>query len=109
MLDHLTIRVSNLAETRRFYSAVLDREPVGDEYLEWDDFSIAPQEDERLVTRHLHVAFAAQSREDVDALWRRGIDAGYRSDGEPGLRPQYADDYYGGFLLDPDGYVRTLS
>ena len=37
------------------------------------------------------------------AFWRRGVDAGYRSDGEPGLRPQYRPDYYGGFLLDPDG------
>jgi catechol 2,3-dioxygenase-like lactoylglutathione lyase family enzyme len=39
----------------------------------------------------------------VDAFWRRGVDAGYRSDGEPGVRPQYTPDYYGGFLLDPDG------
>jgi catechol 2,3-dioxygenase-like lactoylglutathione lyase family enzyme len=103
MLDHVTIRVSDLAESRRFYSAVLDRDPVGEEYLEWDDFSIAPTEAERPVTRHLHVAFAARSRKDVDAFWQRGLEAGYRSDGEPGLRPLYTPDYYGGFLLDPDG------
>ena len=103
MLDHVTIRVSDVAESRHFYSAVLDRGPVGDEYLEWDDFSIAPTEAGRPVTRHLHVAFAARSREDVDAFWQRGVEAGYRSDGEPGPRQLYTPDYYGGFLLDPDG------
>jgi catechol 2,3-dioxygenase-like lactoylglutathione lyase family enzyme len=103
MLDHVTIRVSSLEGSRRFYSTVLGREPVGEEYLEWDDFSIAPEEADRPVTRHLHVAFAARSCEDVDAFWRRGVDAGYPSDGEPGPRPQYTPDYYGGFLLDPDG------
>jgi predicted lactoylglutathione lyase len=39
----------------------------------------------------------------VDACWRVGTDAGFESDGEAGPRPQYGDDYYGGFLLDPDG------
>jgi catechol 2,3-dioxygenase-like lactoylglutathione lyase family enzyme len=103
MFDHVTIRVSDLAESTRFYSQVLESEPEGDEYREWDDFSIAPAEDDHPVTRHLHVAFAAPSQEAVNAFWRRGVEAGYRSDGEPGLRPQYRPDYYGGFLLDPDG------
>lgn len=103
MLDHVTIRVSDLAASKAFYSTVLAREPEGDEFLEWDDFSIAPVEEDRPLTRHLHVAFAAPSHDEVDAFWRRGVDAGYRSDGEPGLRPQYDPEYYGGFLLDPDG------
>ena len=55
------------------------------------------------LTRNLHVAFAATSRPEVDAFWRRGVEAGYRSDGDPGPRPQYSADYYGAFLLDPDG------
>jgi catechol 2,3-dioxygenase-like lactoylglutathione lyase family enzyme len=103
MLDHVTIRVSDLDESRRFYSTVFDRTPVGEEYFEWDDFSIAPAEEGRPLTRHVHVAFAARSQEAVDDFWRRGVEAGYRSDGEPGLRPQYRPDYYGGFLLDTDG------
>jgi catechol 2,3-dioxygenase-like lactoylglutathione lyase family enzyme len=103
MFDHVTFRVSDLAASRAFYSTVLHRDPEGEEFLEWDDFSIAPVEGNRPLTRHLHVGFAAPSREHVDAFWRRGVDAGYRSDGEPGLRPRYTPDYYGGFLLDPDG------
>jgi predicted lactoylglutathione lyase len=55
------------------------------------------------VTRRLHVGFSAPSREVVDEFWRVGVESGYRSDGEPGLRPQYREDYYGSFLLDPDG------
>ena len=103
MFDHVTIRVSDLEASRRFYRTLLGRDPVGDEYLEWDDFGIAQADDEHPVTRHLHVGFAARSREEVDAFWRTGVDAGYASDGEPGLRPQYHPNYYGGFLLDPDG------
>ena len=39
----------------------------------------------------------------VDDFWRAGTEAGYRDDGAPGWRPQYREDYYGSFLLDPDG------
>jgi hypothetical protein len=39
----------------------------------------------------------------VDEFWRVGTEAGYRDDGAPGPRPQYGEDYYGSFLLDPDG------
>ena len=103
MFDHVTIRVSDLGASKRFYETVLQREPEGEEFLEWDDFGIAQAVGEHSVTRHLHVGFAAPSREKVDAFWRRGVEAGYRSDGEPGLRPEYHPDYYGGFLLDPEG------
>jgi catechol 2,3-dioxygenase-like lactoylglutathione lyase family enzyme len=105
MFDHVTIRVSDRAASRGFYETVLGRpaQQAGEEFDEWDAFSIAPADGEHPVTQRLHVAFAAHSREDVDSFWRRGVDAGYRSDGGPGPRPHYADDYYGGFLLDPDG------
>lgn len=103
MFDHVTIRVSDLEASRRFYRTLLGRDPDGDKYLEWADFGIAQADDEHPVTRHLHVGFAARSREEVDAFWRTGVDAGYASDGEPALRPQYDPNYYGGFLLDPDG------
>ena len=55
------------------------------------------------MTRGLHVGFRAPSRAAVDAFWQAGIDAGYRDDGAPGPRTEYGPDYYGGFLLDPDG------
>jgi catechol 2,3-dioxygenase-like lactoylglutathione lyase family enzyme len=108
VFDHVTIRVSMREASERFYAtvlAVLGIEPTssGDDFTEWDDFSLAAAGPNRPVTRGLHVAFAAPSRADVEEFWRVGTDAGYRSDGEPGERPQYSEDYFGAFLLDPDG------
>jgi catechol 2,3-dioxygenase-like lactoylglutathione lyase family enzyme len=108
VLDHVTIRVSDREASERFYRTVLPTlgiEPTheAEHFLEWDDFGLAAATDEKPVTRRLHVAFAAPSREHVDEFWRAGTAAGYRDDGAPGPRPQYSEDYYGGFLLDPDG------
>jgi catechol 2,3-dioxygenase-like lactoylglutathione lyase family enzyme len=107
VFDHVTIRVSDREASERFYGTVLSaigREQTwsDDWYAEWDDFSLAAAEPDKPVTRRLHVAFAALSRELVDEFWRAGTEAGYRDDGAPGPRPQYSDDYYGAFLLDPD-------
>ncbi|HKU57029.1 MAG TPA: VOC family protein [Gaiellaceae bacterium] len=104
MFDHVTIRVSDRDASRRFYETLLgDPTYAGDRFDEWKDFSLAQADEEHPLTRNLHVAWAAASREEVDAFWRRGVEAGYRSDGEPGPRRQYNPSYYGGFLLDPDG------
>ncbi len=72
-------------------------------YPEWNDFSLSSATDEKPVTRRLHIAFVAPSRRHVDEFWRVGTEAGHPDDGAPGPRPQYSDDYYGSFLLDPDG------
>ena len=108
MFDHVTIRVSERDASRRFYETVLaglghSISHSGGHFDEWNDFGIAQAREDRPVTRRLHVAFVAGSREAVDDFWRTGTQAGYASDGEPGLRPQYHADYYGAFLLDPDG------
>jgi catechol 2,3-dioxygenase-like lactoylglutathione lyase family enzyme len=108
MFDHVTIRASDPEASKRFYDTVLpvvgiEKGYSDDVFSEWDDFSLAPASGEKPVTRRLHVGFAAASREQADAFHRAGVEAGYRSDGEPGPRPEYGDDYYGAFLLDPDG------
>ena len=109
MFDHVTIRASDRAASELFYDTVLrtlgvDRSGRDDEYTVWKgEFSLAHADDDRPFTRDLHIGFTAPSRELVDEFWRVGTEAGYRSDGEPGPRPQYGADYYGGFLLDPDG------
>ena len=51
----------------------------------------------------MHLAFAARSRAEVDAFHAAAITAGGRDHGKPGLRPHYDPDYYGAFVLDPDG------
>jgi catechol 2,3-dioxygenase-like lactoylglutathione lyase family enzyme len=107
MFDHVTIRASDRAASVRFYDTVLgvlglERHPAG-KYLEWGDFSLGDRSPDHPVTRRLHIAFRAGSRELVDEFWRVGSEAGYESDGEPGPRPKYTPSYYGAFLLDPDG------
>jgi catechol 2,3-dioxygenase-like lactoylglutathione lyase family enzyme len=108
MFDHVTIRASDRAASIRFYDAVLpvigiDRPDKDDDYAEWGDFSVAGASADKPVTRRLHLGFVSPSRELVDEFWRAGTEAGFRDDGDPGLRPQYSPDYYGAFLLDPDG------
>jgi catechol 2,3-dioxygenase-like lactoylglutathione lyase family enzyme len=108
VFDHVTIRASERAASERFYDTVLatlciEKTHSGDGFVQWDDFSLARAEDEHPVTRRLHVGFVAPSRAHVDEFWRAGVEAGYRDDGPPGPRPQYLEDYYGAFLLDPDG------
>ena len=106
--DHVDIRVADLAASARFYDtvfAVLGRERThaGDDWAEWDVWGVIPESAEQPAASGLHVAFWAESAAMVDAFWQAGVDAGFASDGEPGPRPQYRDDYYGAFLLDPDG------
>src|SRR5919202_4637404 len=108
MLDHVTIRVSDRDASERFYRTVLPTigiEPtaVDDAFVEWDTFSLSAATESTPVTRRLHIGFVAPSRAHVDEFWRVGTQAGYRDDGAPGPRPQYSEDYYGSFLLDPDG------
>jgi catechol 2,3-dioxygenase-like lactoylglutathione lyase family enzyme len=107
VFDHVTIRATDRAASERFYDTVLDvlglNATRGRSFTEWDAFSVAQADAEHPPTERLHVGFYAPSRELVDEFWRVGTDAGYRDDGPPGPRPQYSADYYGSFLLDPDG------
>jgi catechol 2,3-dioxygenase-like lactoylglutathione lyase family enzyme len=108
VFDHVTIRVSDRQASERFYDTVfvplgIEKTYSDEEFVEWNDFSLSEADDEHAVTRRLHIGFVARSRDQVDTFWRTGTEAGYESDGEPGPRPQYSDDYYGSFLLDPDG------
>jgi catechol 2,3-dioxygenase-like lactoylglutathione lyase family enzyme len=108
MFDHVTIRVRDRDASERFYDTMLavlgiDRTYRTRSFSEWQDFSLAEADDEHPLTQRLHIAFVAPSHERVDECWQAAVDAGYASDGEPGPRPQYGPDYYGGFLLDPDG------
>jgi len=108
MFDHVRIRVSDRSASERFYRTALGElgiEPThaGPDSVAWGDFSIVAADDEHPPTRHLHVAFVAPTREQVEAFWRAGLRAGGTDDGEPGERPQYTASYYGAFLRDPDG------
>ena len=106
MFDHVVITASNRKRSERFYDTVLavlglPKEST-DDFAAWGNYEFFVVEDEE-ATRGLHIAFGAPSQGLVDRFWQIGTEAGYESDGEPGLRPRYRDDYYGAFLLDPGG------
>ena len=112
-IDHVTIRVRDLARSRRFYEAAL--EPLGVEILEVpesddivfgpkgaEDFAIAQADDAHPPSGPIHLAFAAASQQEVDRFHAAGLGAGGRDNGSPGLRPSYHPGYYGAYLIDPD-------
>ena len=98
MFQQVTIGASDHEASQRFYDTVL---PTLDPEL--SDFAVVQATSDIPVTRRLHVGFVAPSRAQAEEFWRVGVAAGYRDDGEPGPRPEYGDDYFGAFLLDPDG------
>jgi catechol 2,3-dioxygenase-like lactoylglutathione lyase family enzyme len=114
IIDHLKIGVSDLEASRRFYAQAL--EPLGFEELgpssearrdasfgtrEADDFAIS---EEYEPGGQVHIAFAADTREQVDRFHAAALAAGGTDNGGPGPRPEYSEGYYGAFVLDPDGH-----
>ena len=104
----MTIRVADRAASERFYNTVLQTLGIDESYrtrtfTEWQDFGLTAADSEHPPTRRLHIGFVAPDRERIHRFWEAGVEAGYSDDGRPGPRPEYGPDYYGGFLLDPDG------
>jgi catechol 2,3-dioxygenase-like lactoylglutathione lyase family enzyme len=110
-LDHIGLRVTDLAASKRFYSAALAPLGMGliGESASHAAFGIRPMP---YITVRLaetvegptHVAFLAESRTQVDAFHRAALEAGGTDEGAPGLRPDYHEHYYGAFVRDPDGH-----
>jgi catechol 2,3-dioxygenase-like lactoylglutathione lyase family enzyme len=102
VFDHVDLPVADIEAAARFYRVVLA--PLG-----YRQTSMEPPEFGALSFVHssepqqLHLAFIAESPTAVDRFHLLGVEAGYVSNGEPGLRA-YAVDYYAAFLLDPDGH-----
>lgn len=111
MIDHTGVTVSDFRKSRRFYAAALA--PLGYvvlmEFEQFAGFGVAPKPDFWIGegapnTPPVHVAFRADSRDQVDAFHQAAIAAGGRDNGAPGLRAHYHPNYYGAFVLDPDGH-----
>jgi catechol 2,3-dioxygenase-like lactoylglutathione lyase family enzyme len=111
MFDHIGIAVSDLARSQAFYAAALA--PLGIQEVmsfgthvgygrEQPQFWLMQGTPGRSSPR-THVAFAARDRLEVDTFHRAALEHGGTDNGAPGLRPDYHPDYYGAFVLDPDG------
>ena len=118
MIDHTGINVTDVALSKKFYESALatlgyvirldlqhavgyGAKDPGDGDDPGGDFWIS--EGEPFVPR-THIAFRANSVEQVVAFYDAALDAGAKDNGAPGLRPQYHEGYFAAYVFDPDGY-----
>jgi catechol 2,3-dioxygenase-like lactoylglutathione lyase family enzyme len=108
-VDHLWIRVADVAAARAFYLAIAPYaglrpgtdEPERAQFTgAGGSFSLVAGDEP---TEQVHIAFPAPDLTTVEAFHRTAIEAGYADNGAPGERPQYHPGYHGAFVLDPDG------
>jgi catechol 2,3-dioxygenase-like lactoylglutathione lyase family enzyme len=118
MIDHTGVSVSDPVASRRFYEAALA--PLGDKVvmeipLEHTGgvvvlgLGVPPKPDFWVhqgppQTPRVHIAFHADNRAKVAEFYQAAMAAGGKDNGPPGLRPHYHPNYYGAFVLDPDGH-----
>ena len=117
MIDHMTFGVSDFARSTAFYDAAFA--PLG--VIRLFDVPLVHSDgvkvtgyggtgpwlwlaEENATTGKLHIALQAKTRAAVDAFHAAALLAGGIDNGPPGLRPHYHQDYYGAFVLDPDGH-----
>jgi catechol 2,3-dioxygenase-like lactoylglutathione lyase family enzyme len=118
MLDHIGFPVSDYNRAKEFYlkalaplgyALVMEVDQVTEKGFRAAGFGIGDKPDfwiggEGMLSRAIHVAFAAKDRAAVDAFYRAAMAAGAKDNGPPGLRPHYHPNYYGAFVFDPDGH-----
>ncbi len=111
IIDHIGLFVKDYAASKAFYQAAFAPLNIvlSKEYENYGGFGYG-QKPEFWIgsggTVHLpmHVAFIAESRAAVDAFYVAAIKAGGTDNGKPGIREHYHADYYGAFVIDPDGH-----
>ena len=112
MLDHVTIGVTDVERSKKFYDRALRPLGIARLYAEAEQYAgygISPKAFFWIGLRDIsqtgsHIAFTAQDRATVDRFHAEAIAAGGRDNGRPGIRPDYHPYYYGAFVLDPDGH-----
>jgi catechol 2,3-dioxygenase-like lactoylglutathione lyase family enzyme len=117
MIDHIGIPVSDYARAKAFYERALAplgytlimevqqranaAAAAGFGFQGKPDFWIGG---EGGLNWRVHIALVAKDRTTVDAFHKAALAAGGTDNGAPGLRPEYHPNYYGAFVLDPDGH-----
>ncbi len=112
MLDHVTLGVSDLEASKAFYDPVLETLGIARLYADGENFAGYGRGRKAFFwiglrtvpITGMHVAFAAASRSLVNSFYAVALAHGGRDNGQPGPRPQYHANYYGAFVLDPDGH-----
>lgn len=118
MLDHIGLKVTDIAKAKAFYDSALaplgvkiimevSKEESGDSAFIGYGEGMKPYfwiNEQPRATELIHVAFTSDNRAKVDAFYKAAMAAGGRDNGPPGPRPHYHPNYYGAFVLDPDGH-----
>lgn len=112
MIDHIGIEVSDYERSKEFYAAALKPLDYAQlkEHGNHAGFGTGGKPDfwvtgsGNTTSPGVHVAFRAENRALVDAFYEAAIAAGGRDNGGPGVRDVYHPNYYGAFVLDPDGH-----
>ncbi|KAB2872207.1 MAG: VOC family protein [Ideonella sp.] len=113
MFDHVVFGASDYAASKAFFLRALA--PLGVVVASEGPLGIElcrPNSEGSLCIRlqpeqkpsHLHLAFTAESREQVQAFYCAALEAGAKDNGPPGLRPQYSGRYFAAFVIGPDGH-----
>ncbi len=112
MIDHTTVHVHDIEESKKFYLAALA--PLNYELvMDFPDMKAAGlgigQKMDTWLHGHgceqiIHIAWQANSREQVDAFYEAAIAAGGTDNGKPGVREMYHPNYYAAFITDPNGH-----
>ena len=113
MFDHVKFGVGDYVASKAFFLKALEplgvtvvQEGVpayGCELSSKDNASLCLYQTEEKPA-HLHLAFKAENRQQVDAFYRAAMEAGGKDNGAPGVCPEYHASYYAAFVLDPDGH-----
>jgi catechol 2,3-dioxygenase-like lactoylglutathione lyase family enzyme len=120
VIDHVGLRASDLAASRRMYEAALaelgftvlgEGAFEGDAYVLFgrgtsDDFAlhaVGSKPGRNRVTTGAHIAFRAPNSSAVERWHAAAVRSGGTDNGAPGVRPEYSGRYYAAFVLDPDG------
>ncbi len=111
MFDHVVLSTSDYEASKAFFLqalaplglAVVAEGPLGIELSADGKSSLCIRRVEETPS-HLHLAFVAEHREQVDAFHRAALAAGGTDNGGPGLRPEYSGRYYAAFVIGPDGH-----
>ncbi|GAJ46886.1 putative lactoylglutathione lyase [Holospora elegans E1] len=115
LFNHVQIKVKGLGRGRKFYDTIMaalgykmvleiEGVVVGYGTSVHDMFEIRQFDEKSLLSEHVHLAFNASCKEDVDAFYKIALANGGKCNGEAGFRPQYEDGYYAAFVIDPDGH-----
>jgi catechol 2,3-dioxygenase-like lactoylglutathione lyase family enzyme len=111
MFDHVVFGVSDYAASKAFFLKAL--EPLGIAVVQEGPLGIELSSDGKTSLcmfqtkdkpAHLHLAFVAGNRQQVEAFHRAALEAGGKDNGAPGLRPKYHANYYAAFVIGPDGH-----